>query len=92
MVVMMMMIMMMLMVMGIFYGIVLVPVSGSEDSSVYFFDVAKDDKPCINTLQGHSGPVLDVSFAPDESMLASCDSTGIVIVWKREQKGGRDNL
>lgn len=67
-------------------------VSGSEDSSVYFFDVAKDDKPCINTLQGHSGPVLDVSFAPDESMLASCDSTGIVIVWKREQKGSRDNL
>lgn len=61
-------------------------VSGSEDMCIYFFDVEKENKPCINTLQGHSAPVLDVSFAHDESMLASCDMQGIVIVWKREQK------
>ncbi|ESO10695.1 hypothetical protein HELRODRAFT_72444, partial [Helobdella robusta] len=61
-------------------------VSGSEDSTIYFFDVTKESKYCINTLQGHSGPVLDVSFAHDESLLASSDSTGVVIVWKREQR------
>lgn len=61
-------------------------VSGSEDMCIYFFDVEKENKACINTLQGHSAPVLDVSFAPDESMLASCDMQGVVIVWKREQK------
>lgn len=64
----------------------LLSVSGSEDMCIYFFDVEKENKACINTLQGHSAPVLDVSFAPDESMLASCDMQGVVIVWKREQK------
>ena len=61
-------------------------VSGSEDMSVYFFDVERETKPCVNKLQGHSAPVLDVSFNYDESLLASCDALGMVIVWKREQK------
>ena len=71
-----------------FYVCVVV-VSGSEDSTVYFFDVQRDTKPCVNKLQGHSGAVLDVCFNYDESMLASCDSYGTVIVWKREQKSWR---
>ncbi|KAI0220358.1 WD repeat-containing protein 13 [Lamellibrachia satsuma] len=62
-------------------------VTGSEDLCVYFFDVQKEGKPCVNKLQGHSAPVLDVCFNYDESMLASCDSLGIVIIWKREQRG-----
>jgi len=62
-------------------------VSGSEDMCVYFFDVERPaERACINTLAGHSAPVLDVSFAHDESVLASCDAGGIVIVWKREQR------
>ena len=64
----------------------LLPVSGSEDMSVYFFDVERDHKPMVNKLQGHSAPVLDVSFNCDESLLASCDADGMVIVWKREQR------
>jgi len=62
-------------------------VSGSEDMCIYFFDVERTpERACINTLAGHSAPVLDVSFAHDESVLASCDAGGTVIVWKREQK------
>ena len=61
-------------------------VSGSEDMCVYFFDVEREEKPCVNKLQGHSAPVLDVCFNHDESMLASCDAQGTVIVWKREMK------
>ena len=54
---------------------------------VYLFDVERPaDRACINTLAGHCGPVLDVSFAYDESVLASSDASGTVIVWKREQK------
>jgi len=53
---------------------------------VYFFDVERESKPCVNKLQGHSGPVLDVCFNADESMLASCDVNGTIIIWKREQK------
>ena len=33
--------------------------------------------------QGHIATVLDVSFNYDESMLASADSIGTVIIWKR---------
>ncbi|GAB6020699.1 WD repeat-containing protein 13 [Chamberlinius hualienensis] len=59
-------------------------VSASEDCCVYFFDVEREFRPCVNKLQGHSAPVLDVCFNYDESLLASSDSKGIVIVWKRE--------
>ncbi|XP_070579907.1 WD repeat-containing protein 13-like isoform X2 [Ptychodera flava] len=61
-------------------------VSGSEDMCVYFFDVERANKPLVNKLQGHSAPVLDVSFNYDESLLASSDADGLVIIWKREQK------
>ncbi|GAU99312.1 hypothetical protein RvY_10336 [Ramazzottius varieornatus] len=59
-------------------------VSGSEDGRILFYDSEKPPpKACINELQGHSAPVLDVCFNHDESLLASCDANGIVIIWKR---------
>ena len=47
-------------------------VSGSEDGSVYFFDV--ESGAVVNKLQGHSSPVLAVCWTYDESMLASADA------------------
>ena len=55
---------------------------------VYFFDIGKEKKACVNKLLGHSAPVLDVCFNCDESLLASCDAQGMVIIWKREGKQG----
>ncbi|RUS89722.1 hypothetical protein EGW08_002540 [Elysia chlorotica] len=63
-------------------------ISGSEDMCVYFFDVTKEAKPCVNKLLGHSAVVTDVAFNCDESLLASCDANGMVIIWKREGKQG----
>nr|XP_018669266.1 WD repeat-containing protein 13-like [Ciona intestinalis] len=60
-------------------------VTGSEDMSVCFFDIESSSKICVNRLQGHSAVVLAVSFNHDESMLASCDTEGMVIIWKREE-------
>jgi len=60
-------------------------VTGSEDSSVYFFNIDDTQKP-LNTLLGHSSPVLDVCWNYDESLLASCDLEGTIIIWKREQQ------
>ncbi|CAB3361892.1 Hypothetical predicted protein [Cloeon dipterum] len=61
-------------------------VSGSEDCCVYFFDIGNERSPCFNKLQGHSSPVLGISFNYDESLLASSDQEGLVILWKRVSK------
>ncbi|XP_051865048.1 WD repeat-containing protein 13 [Pristis pectinata] len=61
-------------------------VTGSEDMCVYFFDVERATRAIVNKLQGHSAAVLDVSFNCDESLLASSDAKGMVIIWRREQK------
>ncbi|XP_066947321.1 WD repeat-containing protein 13-like isoform X1 [Macrobrachium rosenbergii] len=59
-------------------------VSGCEDCSVWFLDVERDTRPLINRLQGHAAPVLGVTFNYNESLLATSDATGLVIVWKRQ--------
>ena len=60
--------------------------SGSEDCSVWFLDVERDNKPLINKLQGHSAPVISVSFNYDESLLATSDHSGLVIIWRKERE------
>ncbi|KAH3758970.1 calcium calmodulin-dependent 3 -cyclic nucleotide phosphodiesterase 1b [Pelomyxa schiedti] len=54
-------------------------VCGSEDSSVYIFDLLRSDNKPINKLQGHSGVVFDVCWSYDETMLASCDQEGTAL-------------
>ncbi|XP_050299427.1 WD repeat-containing protein 13-like isoform X2 [Anthonomus grandis grandis] len=62
-------------------------VTGSEDGSVYFVDVEKiGNKAVVNTLQGHSSAVLSISFNYDESLLATSDMEGLVILWKRHSR------
>ncbi|GAV72121.1 WD40 domain-containing protein [Cephalotus follicularis] len=58
-------------------------VAGSEDSNVYFYDLTRPKHTCVNKLQGHRFPVLDVAWNHGENFLASSDLYGIVIVWKR---------
>ena len=58
-------------------------VSASEDGAVYFFDLSRSSKACINKLEAHSCPALAVAFNYDESFLATSDTSGLVIVWKR---------
>ncbi|XP_072952465.1 uncharacterized protein [Typha angustifolia] len=58
-------------------------VSGSEDSNVYFYDLTRPKHTCVNKLQGHGSPVVGVAWNHGENLLASSDSDGTVIVWKR---------
>nr|CBH09275.1 putative WD repeat domain 13 (Wdr13) [Heliconius melpomene]CBH09277.1 putative WD repeat domain 13 (Wdr13) [Heliconius melpomene] len=59
-------------------------VSGAEDACVYFMDIeGHEDQPVVNKLQGHASPVLGVSFSYDESLLATSDASGLVIIWRR---------
>jgi WD40 repeat protein len=62
-------------------------VAASEDSVLYFFEygVRRDKKVKITPLPGHSTNIYDVSWSFDESLLASCDSSGLVFVWKTQK-------
>jgi len=59
--------------------------SGSEDTNVYIYNVTSGgSKPSVvNTLKGHRAPVVDVSFSFDETLLATADCDGTVIIWHR---------
>lgn len=61
-------------------------VSASEDMCVYLYDIDREIRTLINKLQGHCSAVFDVSFNSDESLLASCDQQGLVIVWQRDNR------
>jgi len=63
--------------------------TGSEDCCVYIFDMENDEKPLVNKLQGHSTPVLDVAFNYDQSLLASGDAQGTVIIWKTNENNNK---
>ncbi|PAA81857.1 hypothetical protein BOX15_Mlig001403g7 [Macrostomum lignano] len=58
-------------------------VCASEDACVYICDVGRPIRPIVNKLQGHATGVTDVAFNYDESLLASADADGLVIVWRR---------
>lgn len=58
-------------------------VTGGEDTNIYIYDVSRKDRKPINKLQAHSGVVHDVDWSYDEMLLASCDSLGMVYIWKR---------
>ncbi|KAL2939281.1 WD repeat-containing protein 13 [Bienertia sinuspersici] len=58
-------------------------VAGSEDSNVYFYDLTRPRHTCVNKLQGHSSSVIGITWNSGENLLASSDSGGTVIVWKR---------
>ena len=53
---------------------------------VYLYDVDREIRTLINKLQGHCSAVFDVSFNTDESLLASCDQQGLVIIWQRDNR------
>ena len=58
-------------------------VTGGEDTNIYIYDVSRKDRKPINKLQAHSGVVHDVDWSYDEMLLATCDSLGMLYIWKR---------
>ncbi|GBG75476.1 hypothetical protein CBR_g20107 [Chara braunii] len=57
-------------------------VTGNEDSCINFYDFTRQSRPCVNKVQGHRAPVIDCAWNHGETMLATSDSGGLVIIWK----------
>lgn len=62
-------------------------VSGSKSGRVLVFNVFALSSTCpVTHFEGHEGAVADVALSWDESVMASADVRGCVIVWRRQVK------
>ena len=58
-------------------------VSGSEDKGVYVFSLAKGSNYKMQVLQHHQVPVVAVATNQQDTLLASADSLGRIVLWRR---------
>lgn len=63
--------------------------TASSDRTIRVFDVTGDQLTPLTTLQGHEGPVWQVSWSHPKfgNLLASCSFDNRVIIWKEQQDG-----
>ncbi|KAL7288760.1 hypothetical protein TKK_0016740 [Trichogramma kaykai] len=60
--------------------------TGSDDGSIHLLHTGKDAKSAqVNRLLGHSAPALSLCFNYDETLLASGDQQGLIILWLNKQ-------
>ncbi|XP_046611005.1 WD repeat-containing protein 13-like isoform X1 [Neodiprion virginianus] len=60
--------------------------TGSEDGAIHLIDSSREGRGArVNRLQGHAAPTLALSFNYDESLLATADHQGLIIVWRNHQ-------
>eukprot|EP00930_Biecheleria_cincta_P008752 TRINITY_DN1102_c0_g4_i1.p1 TRINITY_DN1102_c0_g4~~TRINITY_DN1102_c0_g4_i1.p1 ORF type:complete len:1698 (-),score=377.82 TRINITY_DN1102_c0_g4_i1:140-5233(-) len=58
-------------------------ISGSEDKEVYIYSLAKGANYKMNYLKHHQVPVVAVAVNLQDTLLASADSLGRVVLWRR---------
>ena len=58
-------------------------VSGSEDKGVYVFSLGKNSNYKMQVLNHHQVPVVAVSTNLQDTLLASADSLGRIVLWRR---------
>ncbi|KAK9459121.1 WD40-repeat-containing domain protein [Lipomyces oligophaga] len=59
----------------------------SSDSTVKIFEIDGESQKLVETLQGHEGPVWQVSWAHPKFgvILASCSYDGKVLIWREDE-------
>eukprot|EP00427_Karlodinium_veneficum_P009223 CAMPEP_0169080892 /NCGR_PEP_ID=MMETSP1015-20121227/10721_1 /TAXON_ID=342587 /ORGANISM="Karlodinium micrum, Strain CCMP2283" /LENGTH=1694 /DNA_ID=CAMNT_0009140647 /DNA_START=1 /DNA_END=5085 /DNA_ORIENTATION=+ len=58
-------------------------ISGSEDKEVYIYSLAKGSNYKMQYLKHHQVPVVAVAVNLQDTLLASADSLGRVVLWRR---------
>ena len=58
-------------------------ISGSEDKGVYVFSLAKGSNYKMHVLHHHQVPVVAVASNLQDTLLASADSLGRIVLWRR---------
>ena len=58
-------------------------ISGSEDKGVYVFSLAKGSNYKMQVLNHHQVPVVAVTTNQQDTLLASADSLGRIVLWRR---------
>ena len=58
-------------------------ISGSEDKGVYVFSLAKGANYKMHVLHHHQVPVVAVASNQQDTLLASADSLGRIVLWRR---------
>lgn len=58
-------------------------ISGSEDKGVYTFSLAKGANYKMHVLNHHQVPVVAVASNQQDTLLASADSLGRIVLWRR---------
>lgn len=58
-------------------------ISGSEDKEVYIYSLAKNNQRQMHYLKHHLVPVVAVSVNHLDTLLASADSLGRIVLWRR---------
>jgi len=58
-------------------------ISGSEDKEVYIYSLAKGSNYKMQYLKHHQVPVVAVAVNLQDSLLASADSLGRIVLWRR---------
>ena len=62
-------------------------VTGSSDCNVYVLDLSSGSKPVVvSTLRGHRAALKTVALSFDETILASGDEDGKLIIWRRSRQ------
>lgn len=58
-------------------------ISGSEDKEVYIYSLAKGSNYKMQYLKHHQVPVVAVAVNMQDTLLASADSLGRIVLWRR---------
>jgi len=58
-------------------------ISGSEDKEVYIYSLAKGSNYKMQYLKHHQVPVVAVAVNLQDTLLASADSLGRIVLWRR---------